>query len=166
MTKWRKRRKLAEERKAKTEQIEEEDLKKWRRLNKSEYEKAQTLKRLKMKGILERERKTEDWRNVRKDLWRKYRIPSNPTEVSTQDIFIVENSAEDIEKNIVEIGEKVKFNLKETMFKERFSDLNKSDYLREISPKPVISVTEFGLKSSDNPPHTSTEQGKVIEDLR
>ena len=48
--------------------------------------------------------------------------------------------------------------------------MNKSDYLREGSPKPEISLTDFvtdlGLETSYNPPNTSTLQVKVLEDLK
>ena len=96
----------------------------------------------------------KEWLSDKKRHWRNYRSKDEipPVDDTTSEIpvidlvkgngeIIVENSVE----KIVDIGRKVELKLKETVFKQKFSDLKKSEYLRIVNLLTVCTYCDEKL---------------------
>ena len=128
---WHKRRKL-ELNKRENEDIEAtKDLEKMRKKNKRDFVKKKTVSILKKKGLIEAEKLSEMEIKKRQGYWRDFR---NSEIEDFQDQTIGPNFMDNVKsgknspkKVISEIGQRVKFRLKEPILKEKISDLAKKD---------------------------------------
>ena len=129
---WRKRRKIQVEEKEKREKVEEESYERIKRLNLRDFVKKKKVRELKRKGVIEREKLSENEIKVRKSYWRDYRektVSNNSTLVPLENSR--DKEKESPEKSISEIGNKIKLRLKEPRLKrESFKDLSVSEYMR------------------------------------
>ena len=124
LSKWKKRRKLELIEREKTDKLDEENLKRMKRKNLCNYKKNITLKTLKDTGLLERKGLTKDMIEEKTALWRKYREENLSPEENTFSGIIEK------EKTIVEIGKEVEVRLKKVVFKTKFSELSREDYMK------------------------------------
>ena len=144
--------------------MESESLKRWNKMSKSVYEKKETIKRLKEKGLLSLEKKSPEWIKEKTGLWRNRRdfstkSPNRDDTVNASNgRFDIRESVEELEENIVKIGRSVRIKLKETVFRESFIDLKRQDYLRDFSPDH-----ELNYLFDENPLQIefSTELGEI-----
>ena len=134
ISKWKKRRKLQEKVKKDDDDKGMLSLERLKRKNLGEYKKKEM-----MKGSRSREKKLA-WLNEKKGHWRNYRESLQNNDVTSDERFskLVKGNSENIVEscmnNITNIGQNIELKLKETVFKKSFSDLKKSDYLRQENP--------------------------------
>ena len=95
-----------------------------KRKNLCNYKKKNTLKTLKETGLLERKGLAKDLIEEKTALWRKYREENLLPEENTF------SGIKGTEKTIVEIGKKVEVRLKKVVFKTKFSELLREDYVK------------------------------------
>jgi len=137
---WNKRRKLQEKEKKQVECYETESLERLKRKNIGENKKKALLKSIKARDGLNRKRNEDEleWLKEKRSHWRNYRenLP-NDDSISDNLTDLVRGKCEKSVEKISEIGRRVEFKLKEAVFKRKFSDLSKSDYLRQETPTAV-----------------------------
>ena len=150
--KWKKRRKEQELVKRETDEREIESLERMKRRNVGVYKKKMFIESLKRKD-------SSTYRELIKEKqghWRNYRESSENPPIdgsATESTFLTVATGcgeTDIVESISNIGRKLQFKLKETVFKRNFSDLKKSDYLR-----PTNETTNCELNSKLSS-HSST----------
>ena len=163
---WRKRRKIQVEEKEKREKVEEESYERIKRLNLRDFVKKKKVRELKRKGVIEREKLSENEIKVRKSYWRDYRektVSNNSTLVPLENSR--DKEKESPEKSISEIGNKIKLRLKEPRLKrESFKDLSVSEYMRLRPTRNETAIADcsdymasYNAKIGENKTETESE---------
>ena len=141
---WNKRRKLENENKMKTDAIETESLERNVRINRRDKKKTDTVKTLIKKGVIKSEKRDKRLTDMKTSYWRDYRDKTSDSFVfgDSNTLDETENCRSPV-KTIVEIGQAIELKLKETVFKKCFSDLKRSDYIREPGETTFCKSLEF-----------------------
>ena len=146
ITNWNKRRKLENENRMKTDAIETESLERTKRINKRDSKKTDTVKTLMKKGVMKSDKRDKRLINMKTGYWREYRDkPSDSFLFGDSDILDVTENFKSPVKTIVELGQAVEIKLKETVFKKCFSDLKRTDYLKEPSETTFCRSLDFTI---------------------
>ena len=98
-----------------------------------------------------------DWINEKKVYWRNYCESHDESNFKIHITNVKGNSENVVERcfnDIVEIGQKLEVKLKETVFKKTFSDLKKSEYLRNFDKLIFVYVfimSAYNIIEDDGP---------------